>query len=95
MQSLISHLPQYWTEGAIRYLEGLRNGLTEPFPLREDPPPVTPYTVIYEAGKVRLRYYRATGRSQPIPLLLVYLLIKRSYILDLTSDKSVVQSLIG
>ena len=43
MQSLISHLPQYWTEGTIRYLEGLRNGLTEPFPLREDPPPVTPY----------------------------------------------------
>jgi len=95
MQSLISHLPQYWTEGAIRYLEGLRNGLTEPFPLREDPPPVTPYTVIYEAGKVRLRYYRATGRSQPIPLLLVYPLIKRPYILDLTPDKSVVQSLIG
>ena len=95
MQSLISSLPQYWTEGAIRYLEGLRNGLTEPFPLREDPPPVTPYTVIYEAGKVRLRYYRATGRSQPTPLLLVYPLIKRPYILDLTPDKSVVQSLVG
>jgi hypothetical protein len=46
MLSLFSHLPYYWTEGAIRYLEGLRNGLTEPFPLREDPPPVTPYHVI-------------------------------------------------
>ncbi len=96
MLSLFSHLPQYWTDGAIRYLEGLRNGLTEPFPLSEDPPPVTPYEVIYEGGKVRLRCYRAAGTSlQPIPLLLVYALIKRPYILDLLPGKSVVQSLLS
>src|SRR5919108_939639 len=94
MLSLFSHLPYYWTEGAIRYLEGLRNGLTEPFPLREDPPPVTPYHVIYEGGKVRLRYYRAAGESTSTPLLLVYALIKRPYILDLLPGKSVVQSLL-
>ncbi len=94
MQSLISHLPRYWTDGAVRYLEGIRNGLTEPFPVREDPPPVTPYTVIYESGKVRLRYYRATGQSRATPLLLVYPLIKRPFILDLTPDKSVVQNLV-
>jgi len=94
MLSLFSHLPQYWTDGAIRYLEGLRNGLTEPFPVREDPPPVTPYEVIYEEGKVRLRYYRAAGTSQAVPLLIVYALIKRPYILDLLPGKSVVQSLI-
>src|SRR5258708_36891812 len=89
MLSLINHLPQYWAEGAIRSLEGFRHGLTEPFPLHEDPPPVTPYEVIYAAGKVRLRYYRATGQSRPIPLLLVYPLIKRPYILDLVPGKSV------
>jgi polyhydroxyalkanoate synthase len=94
MLSLFSHLPYYWTEGAIRYLEGLRNGLTEPFPLREDPPPVTPFNVIYEEGKVRLRYYRAAGELPSTPLLLVYPLIKRPYILDLLPGKSVVQSLL-
>ena len=94
MLSLFSHLPYYWTEGAIRYLEGLRNGLTEPFPLREDPPPVTPYHVIYEEGKVRLRYYRAAGEPRSTALLLVYPLIKRPYILDLLPGKSVVQSLL-
>lgn len=94
MLSLINHLPQYWAEGTIRSLEGVRNGLTEPFPLHEDPSPVTPYEEIYAAGKVRLRYYRATGQSRPTPLLLVYPLIKRPYILDLMSDKSVVGSLI-
>jgi len=95
MPSFINHLPQYWTEGALRSLEGFRNGLTEPFPLREDPPSVTPYEVIAAAGKMRLRYYRATGQSQPISLLLVCPLIKRPYILDLVPDKSVVQSLVG
>lgn len=95
MQSLINALPQYWTEGAIRYLEGIRNGLTEPFPLREDPPPVTPYEVISEHGKMRLRYYRAMGQSRSTPLLLVYPLIKRPYVLDLLPGKSVVQNLVG
>jgi len=95
MPSLFNHLPQYWTDGAIRYLEGLRNGLTEPFPLREDPPPATPYEVIYEEGKVQLRYYRAAGASPAVPLLVVYALIKRPYILDLLPGKSVVQSLLN
>lgn len=95
MLSLFSHLPQYWTDGAIRYLEGLRNGLTEPFPLDADPPPVTPYEVIYGEGKVRLRYYQAARRPQAPPLLIVYALIKRPYILDLLPGKSVVQSLLN
>src|SRR5439155_8683720 len=95
MLSLLSHLPQYWTDGAIRYLEGLRNGLTEPFPFNEDIPPATPYEVIYEEGKVRLRHYQAGGASRPSPpLLIVYALIKRPYILDLLPGKSVVQSLL-
>ena len=59
-----------------------------------DPPPVTPYEVVYEAGKVRLRYYRAAGKPQPLPLLLVYALIKRPYILDLVPDRSIVQTFV-
>src|SRR5439155_21119435 len=96
MLSLLSYLPQYWTDGAIRYLEGLRNGLTEPFPLTEDIPSATPYEVLYQEGKVRLRYYQAAGTSrQSVPLLLVYALFKRPYILDLLPGKSVVQSLLN
>ena len=93
MRSLFNQLPQYWTDGAIRYLEGLRNGLSEPFPFTEDVSATTPYEVIHEEGKVRLRYYQSTASSQPIPLLLVYALIKRPYILDLLPGKSVIQNL--
>ncbi|MBI3246414.1 MAG: alpha/beta fold hydrolase [Deltaproteobacteria bacterium] len=95
MLSLFHQLPQYWMDGAIRSLDGLRHGLTEPFPMQEDPPSVTPYTVIYEEGKVRLRYYQAAGMTRTTPLLIVYPLIKRPFILDLLLGKSVVQNLLA
>jgi polyhydroxyalkanoate synthase len=93
MLSLVGHLVRSWTDGAIRELDGLRRGLSEPFPLREDPPSTTPYQVPYEGGKLRLRHYRAVGAPQPVPLVLVYALIKRAYILDLEPGRSVVESL--
>ena len=93
MLSLVRHLVQSWTDGTIRDLEGFRRGLTEPFPLNEDPPPPTPYEVVYEGGKVRLRHYPANGSARRIPLVLVYALIKRPYILDLQRGRSVVENL--
>lgn len=93
MLSLLSHLSQSWMDGTIRTLEGLRRGLSEPFPLNEDPPTTTPYEVVYEGGKVRLRHYRAVGTPHPTPLLVVYSLIKRPFILDLQPGRSVVESL--
>lgn len=63
-------------------------------PLPHDPPPVTPYDVIYEGGKVRLRYYQAVGRAHSTPLLLVYALIKRPYIVDLLPDRSIIQAFV-
>jgi poly[(R)-3-hydroxyalkanoate] polymerase subunit PhaC len=95
MLSLVGHLVRSWTEGAIRDLEGFRRGLTEPFPLHDEPPAATPYEIAYEAGKVRLRHYRAAGPgpAHPIPLVLVYALIKRPYILDLQRGRSVIENL--
>ena len=93
MLSLVRHLVRSWTDGAIRDLEGFRRGLMESFPLHEDPPATTPYDVIYEGGKVRLRHYGAIGSPHSIPLILVYALIKRPYILDLQRGRSVVENL--
>lgn len=95
MRSLMNTLPQYWMEGTMRALTGLRNGMTEPFPYCEDPPTVTPYTVIAESGKMRLRYYQAATPAPVGSLLIVYALIKRPFILDLVPGKSVVQSFVN
>ena len=93
MLSLLSHLQQSWLDRAICTLEGLRRGLSEPYPCEEDPPSVTPYQIIYEGGKVRLRHYRAVGKPLATPLLMVYALIKRPFILDLQPGRSVVEGL--
>jgi polyhydroxyalkanoate synthase len=93
MFQLFHDLSTSWLESSARILDGLRRGATEPFPVHEDPAPVTPYQVIYEGGKTSLRYYRATGKSQGIPLLIVYALIKRPFILDLQPELSVIKNL--
>jgi len=91
--SLISELTGYLANGAIRTLESVRDGFGAP---ENDPPPTTPSTIIYEGGKVRLRHYAARGVIQHhTPLLLVYALIKRPFILDLQPGRSVIEALIN
>lgn len=89
---LLSDITGYWLDGTMRTLEAFGRGFGSP---ETDPPPVTPYQVIYEGGKVRLRHYSAPERLHRTPILIVYALIKRPYILDLQPGKSVVQNLLG
>jgi polyhydroxyalkanoate synthase len=58
----------------------------------DDPPPTTPFDIVDEGGLLRLRHYRAEDRSARPPVLLVYSLFKRPYVLDLLPDRSIVQS---
>lgn len=89
--SVLSEVASFWTEGAIRTFNAIRDGFGA---IENDPPAVTPYNVIYEGGKVSLRYYEARGPVRHgTPLLLVYALIKRPWILDLQSGRSVVENL--
>ena len=91
--SLITELPMYWLDGAVRALDGNRRGLSDHYPLSEDPPGVTPYEVVYEGGKVRLRHYAAQGNAHRTPLVFVYALIKRPFILDIYPGRSVMANL--
>ncbi len=58
-----------------------------------DPPSLTPYRLIYRSGKASVRHYGAVGPRRQIPIVLVYALIKRPYVLDLESGRSVVEDL--
>lgn len=50
--------------------------------------------IAYEGGKLRLLHYAPVEPAHSTPILLVYALIKRAFILDLAPDRSVVQSLV-
>jgi len=54
---------------------------------------VTPYDVVYEEDRVKLKHYKPTGDIQlKRPLLIVYALINRETMLDLQPGRSVVQN---
>jgi polyhydroxyalkanoate synthase len=55
----------------------------------------TPKEVVYEENKLRLYHYESrTEEQHDVPILVVYALINRPYILDLQPDRSVVQTLL-
>jgi polyhydroxyalkanoate synthase subunit PhaC len=55
----------------------------------------TPSEVVYEENKLQLLHYEAkTEEQHDVPILIVYALINKPYILDLQPDRSVVQTLL-
>jgi polyhydroxyalkanoate synthase len=55
----------------------------------------TPYEVVYQEDRVKLKHYKPSADSGPkIPLLVVYALINRETMLDLQPNRSVVRSFI-
>ena len=66
-------------------------------PQSGDPEPTTPFSVVAESGLLRLRHYRPTASvsDDRSPVLLVYPVIKRPSILDLTPDRSVIGNLLA
>src|SRR6267142_2718751 len=90
--SPINTIAGYWLDGAMRSLDGFKKGA---YATVNDPPPVTPYRVVFESGKVRLRHYAAAGKhAHRTPIVLVYALIKRPFVLDIQKGRSVVEFLI-
>ena len=56
----------------------------------------TPYEVLIETRAYRLLHYQQTvSKTARTPILVVYALINRSYVLDLQSDKSWIRSLLS
>lgn len=82
----------YWLDGAMRALDGFKKGVHATV---SDPPPVTPYRVVFQSGKVRLRHYAAAGGGEVYrtPIVLVYALIKRPFVLDMQKGRSVIEYL--
>jgi polyhydroxyalkanoate synthase len=56
----------------------------------------TPYEIVYEEDRVKLKHYLPTApQTNSTPLLIVYALINRETMLDLQPGRSVVQSLLN
>lgn len=57
---------------------------------------VTPHEVIFTENKLRLLHYHPTAeKSSPVPLIMIFALVNRPYILDLKPGRSVVEVLLN
>jgi polyhydroxyalkanoate synthase len=93
MVGIINELGRYWLEGASQAAEGVLRTLRDPYPLEDEPNGATRFEVIHQGEKLKLRYYPAQGAAHRTPLVVVYALIKRPFILDLLPGRSVIETL--
>ena len=57
---------------------------------------VTPRELVYQEDKVRLFHYRGDSKSKiPVPLLVVYALVNRQYMMDIQEDRSMFRKMLA
>ncbi|RME74594.1 MAG: alpha/beta fold hydrolase, partial [Planctomycetota bacterium] len=55
----------------------------------------TPYEIVWREGTASLRFYQSSTPKDKKPLFIVYAMVNRPYILDLISDRSVIQKILN
>ncbi len=55
----------------------------------------TPYDVVYEEDRIKLKHYRPETVTHKLPLLITYALINRETMLDLQEGRSVIQTFLN
>jgi polyhydroxyalkanoate synthase len=84
--------PESLREKAEKILNNLRLSLVNRAEIKVG---VTPHEVVYTENKLRLLHYTPmVKRVHPVPLVLIFALVNRPYILDLQPGRSVVEVLL-
>jgi polyhydroxyalkanoate synthase subunit PhaC len=79
---------------AERSLFRARNGIQLIAGTRQPTVGATPHTVVWRRGKAKLLHYRSDKRTRQPPLLIVWSIVSRAYILDLRPGHSFVEQLL-
>src|SRR3990170_3708733 len=75
-----------------KFIKGVELALTNPPEIKVG---ITPHEVIFTENKLRLLHYHpVVEKTHPVPLILIFALVNRPYILDLKPGKSVVEVLL-
>jgi polyhydroxyalkanoate synthase len=88
-------LQRYGLEFTAEFLERAGLAPERAETLLTAPVGTTPSTTVYEENKLELRHYAPDDPRHETPILLVYALVNRPYILDLQPDRSVIRRLTG
>jgi polyhydroxyalkanoate synthase len=84
--------PQKNIQEAVKMTTKLMNGFQNMLDIEEVDMNTTPKDLVYEEDKLRLyRCEPTVARPHPIPVLVVYALVNRQYMLDIQDNKSTVR----
>jgi polyhydroxyalkanoate synthase len=82
-------------EESARVQQRLLKGLENMLQVQDIDTGTTPRDLVYKEDKVELYHYRSEGREAvPVPLLVVYALVNRQYMMDLQQDRSLFRQLL-
>ncbi|HEX9830908.1 MAG TPA: class III poly(R)-hydroxyalkanoic acid synthase subunit PhaC [Thermodesulfobacteriota bacterium] len=93
-------MPTDYFESLIHEAEKAKEKLTKAVEMALINPPkvqvgVTPHEVVFTENKLRLLHYHPIAeKTYPVPLIMIFALVNRPYILDLKPGKSVVETLL-
>ncbi len=80
---------------SARVQQKLLKGLQNVLQVKDVETGATPKETVYQEDKVKLYHYRPAGKSiVPVPLLVVYALVNRQYMMDLQQDRSLFRKLL-
>jgi polyhydroxyalkanoate synthase len=83
-------------EESARVQQRLLKGLENILQVRDIDTGTTPRELVYKEDKVELYHYRSEGPEVvPVPLLVVYALVNRQYMMDLQQDRSLFRKLLA
>ena len=88
--------PQRLAQEALRVQQKLGAGLQSMLQVQDPEVGCTPREAVYSDGKLTLYRYRGdTAPTAKVPLLIVYALVNRPFMVDLQPDRSIVRNLLA
>ncbi len=85
--------PQYWLDEALTMQKKLLQGIGTMISLQDVDVDLTPKELVFQLDKMRLFHYKPmVANPVPVPLLIVYALVNRQYMMDLHQERSVIRT---
>lgn len=94
---MINNTFEVMAEESARIQQKLLKGLENVLQVGDVETGVTPHETVYQDDKIKVYHYKPTGGKvmpAPVPVLVVYALVNRQYMMDIQQDRSLFKKLL-
>jgi len=92
---VINNTFEVMAEESAKIQQKLLKGLENVLQVGDVETGVTPHETVYQDDKIKVYHYKPTGgKVMPVPVLVVYALVNRQYMMDIQQDRSLFKKLL-